>query len=49
MDISRSLEVALAVKEYAAEHKLIADEILEELIVRRELAFNFARYTEKGG
>jgi deoxyribodipyrimidine photo-lyase len=38
-----SLEVALAVWEYAAEHKLIADEFLEELIVRRELAFNFAR------
>jgi deoxyribodipyrimidine photo-lyase len=40
-----ALEVALAVKEYAAEHKLIADEFLEELIVRRELAFNFARYS----
>jgi deoxyribodipyrimidine photo-lyase len=38
-----SLEVALAVRDYAAEHKLIADEFLEELIVRRELAFNFAR------
>jgi deoxyribodipyrimidine photo-lyase len=40
-----SLEVALAVREYAAEHKLIADEFLEELIVRRELAFNFARFS----
>jgi deoxyribodipyrimidine photo-lyase len=39
-----SLEVALAVKEYAAEQKLIAEEFLEELIVRRELAFNFARF-----
>ncbi|HTB15396.1 MAG TPA: deoxyribodipyrimidine photo-lyase [Bryobacteraceae bacterium] len=39
-----SLEVALVVKEYAAEHKLIVDEFLEELIVRRELAFNFARF-----
>jgi deoxyribodipyrimidine photo-lyase len=39
-----SLEVALAVREYAAGHKLIADEFLEELIVRRELAFNFARH-----
>ena len=29
-----SLEVALAVKEYAEEHKLIAEEFLEELIVR---------------
>lgn len=41
-----SLEVALAARDYAAEHKLIADEFLEELIVRRELAFNFARFTE---
>lgn len=39
-----SLEIALAVKEYAAEHKLIVDEFLEQLIVRRELAFNFARF-----
>jgi deoxyribodipyrimidine photo-lyase len=37
-----ALEVALAVGEYAAEHKLMAEEFLEELIVRRELAFNFA-------
>src|SRR5262249_8970925 len=41
-----SLEVALAVQEHAKKHKLIADEFLEELIVRRELAFNFARHTE---
>jgi deoxyribodipyrimidine photo-lyase len=40
-----SLEVALAVREHAAEHKLIADEFLEQLIVRRELAFNFARFS----
>jgi deoxyribodipyrimidine photo-lyase len=40
-----ALEVALAAREYASEHKLIADEFLEELIVRRELAFNFARFT----
>ena len=40
-----SLEVALAVREYAAERKLIADEFLEELIVRRELAFNFTRFS----
>jgi len=39
-----SLEVALAAREYAAEHKLIADEFLEELIVRRELAFNFTHH-----
>ena len=41
-----SLEVALRVQQYAQEHKLIPDEFLEELIVRRELAFNFARHTE---
>jgi deoxyribodipyrimidine photo-lyase len=39
------LEVALAVQNYANEHKLLPDEFLEELIVRRELAFNFARFT----
>jgi deoxyribodipyrimidine photo-lyase len=44
-----SLEVALAAKDYAREHKLIADEFLEELIVRRELAFNFARFAEQPG
>lgn len=38
------LEVALAARRQAEEHKLIADEFLEELIVRRELAFNFARH-----
>lgn len=41
-----ALEVALRVREWAAEHKLIADEFLEELIVRRELAFNFARHAQ---
>jgi deoxyribodipyrimidine photo-lyase len=40
-----SLEVALAARDYASEHKLMAREFLEELIVRRELAFNFARFT----
>jgi deoxyribodipyrimidine photo-lyase len=39
-----SLEVALAASEHARRHKLIADEFLEQLIVRRELAFNFVRY-----
>jgi len=38
-----SLRAALAAKEFAAAHKLVADEFLEELIVRRELAFNYAR------
>ncbi|MBL8222105.1 MAG: deoxyribodipyrimidine photo-lyase [Bryobacterales bacterium] len=41
-----ALEIALAAKEYAAEHKLVADEFLEELIVRRELAFNYARFSD---
>ncbi len=40
-----SMQVALAARDYADEHKLMAGEYLEELIVRRELAFNFARYT----
>jgi len=39
-----ALEVALAAEGYAEEHKLIATEFLEELIVRRELAFNFVRF-----
>jgi deoxyribodipyrimidine photo-lyase len=42
-----SLEVALAVGEHAREHKLMAGEFLEELIVRRELAFNFRRYADR--
>jgi deoxyribodipyrimidine photo-lyase len=42
-----SLEVALAARDHAKEHKLIAGEFLEELIVRRELAFNFRRYAER--
>jgi deoxyribodipyrimidine photo-lyase len=41
-----SLEIALAARDYAVEHKLIAEEFLEELIVRRELAFNFARFSK---
>ncbi len=44
-----SLEIALAVKEHAAEYKLIPDAYLEELIVRRELAFNYARHVEDPG
>ena len=40
-----SLKIALRAKEHAAEHRLVANEYLEELIVRRELAFNFARFT----
>jgi deoxyribodipyrimidine photo-lyase len=41
-----ALEVALAAQARAEERKLEAAEFLEELIVRRELAFNFARFTE---
>ena len=41
-----SLEIALAAKQYAEEHGLIAEEYLEELIVRRELSFNYARHVE---
>ena len=42
-----TLEIALAAHEYSAEHRVDAAAFLEELIVRRELAFNFARYAEK--
>ena len=41
-----ALKVALAARDYAAKHRLMADEFLEELIVRRELAFNFARFAD---
>ena len=41
-----ALEVALAAEGYAEEHKLIVTEFLEELIVRRELAFNFVLYCD---
>ena len=40
-----ALEVALAARRHAVQHKLKADAFLEELIVRRELAFNFVRHT----
>jgi len=42
-----SLEIALAVREHALEHHVMADEYLEELIVRRELAFNYVRHVEQ--
>jgi deoxyribodipyrimidine photo-lyase len=41
-----ALETALAARRHAQEHQLICEEFLEELIVRRELAFNFARFSE---
>ncbi len=40
-----ALQVALTAKDFAKTHKLIADEFLEELIVRRELSFNFTHFT----
>lgn len=42
-----SLEVALRARDYALEHELVADEFIEELVVRRELAFNFARFSDE--
>lgn len=41
-----SLQIAHAVREWAGVYKIVDGEYLEELIVRRELAFNFARFTE---
>jgi deoxyribodipyrimidine photo-lyase len=38
--------VALDAQLYAAEHEFSADAFLEELIVRRELAFNHARFAD---
>lgn len=40
-----SLEVALAAKSYGEAHEIMTDEFLEELIVRRELSFNHARFS----
>ncbi len=42
-----SLETALAAQSYAEAHSLAAEAFLEELIVRRELAFNFALHEPK--
>jgi deoxyribodipyrimidine photo-lyase len=44
-----SLEIALAVKKYGEEHGLDSAVYLEELIVRRELSFNYARHTNDPG
>ncbi len=41
-----SLEIALAAQLHAAEHDLSAGRFLEQLIVRRELAFNHALHAE---
>jgi deoxyribodipyrimidine photo-lyase len=40
-----ALEIALRTKAHAESHGYMASEYLEELIVRRELAFNFAHFT----
>jgi deoxyribodipyrimidine photo-lyase len=40
-----ALEAALAARDYATRNKLVTEEFLEELIVRRELAFNFVRHS----
>lgn len=42
-----SLEIALRARDHALDHGLSADEFIEELVVRRELAFNYARFVEK--
>jgi deoxyribodipyrimidine photo-lyase len=41
-----TLEVALAAKAAASKQKIGCDEFLEELIVRRELSFNFCRHSQ---
>jgi deoxyribodipyrimidine photo-lyase len=43
-----TIEVALVARDYTSRHKIIAEEFLEELIVGRELAFNFPRFTPCG-
>jgi len=40
-----SLDVALKARAHAKKHRLMDGEFLEELIVRRELSFNFARFS----
>lgn len=40
-------DVALRVQDYAADHGIDPEPFLDELIVRRELAFNFCRYAER--
>lgn len=42
-----ALDIALQVQQYTAEHQMMADEYLEELIVRRELTYNFAYHSER--
>ncbi|MBC8164638.1 MAG: deoxyribodipyrimidine photo-lyase [Bryobacteraceae bacterium] len=40
-----ALEIALTTREFSKEHKIGDAEYLEELIVRRELGFNFTRFS----
>jgi len=42
-----SLEVALQARDFANKNSLISSEFLEELIVRRELAFNFVSHAPR--
>ena len=42
-----SLEIALAVQKHADKHKIDAGSYLEELIVRRELSFNYVSHVER--
>ncbi|HWR51897.1 MAG TPA: deoxyribodipyrimidine photo-lyase [Bryobacteraceae bacterium] len=42
-----AIDVALRAQDYAADHRINAEPFLDELIVRRELAFNFCRYAER--
>jgi len=42
-----SLEIGLQVRDFATKHKLVPDTYLEELIVRRELSFNYVRHVEQ--
>jgi deoxyribodipyrimidine photo-lyase len=42
-------DVALRAQDYAADHGIDAQPFLDELIVRRELAFNFCRYAARPG
>lgn len=42
-----AIEVALRAQDYSADHGIDAEPFLDELIVRRELAFNFCRYARR--
>lgn len=44
-----SLEIALAVQNFSRDQKIDASAYLEELIVRRELSFNYSRHVDEPG